>query len=386
MVRSILRNVQNSLVLGAVALCILAFQRLESLDSVHKPTPSSLWPYPPDAHHFSDNDDQGSAHYELIFGREIHFGLFRFPLPLLQKHPKSVLNDAYNSKESDDKAKNLRVVLQEKREGSVVMAREEAQHDGGVAILISIRDCSNDEMVDAAAVLMESLPSDSNVRLHAILDDDKENTVKCGGKLQGYELLSANKALGNVTASCLTKEETVLLIANTLDADVVLYAPLPAIAISHSSEASVSLLADELKSVAKSSAEIKKRIQEEKEKKISSILMIRPQRQELINGPPVTDLINDYCDKKKSANNTESFTMGNISPWRPCTRQGERTCRISDSVGIATLTNCPLTHTKESSGNKTPTDAAAECRELRLKWLQSRNSIMAKQNQDAKSE
>ena len=47
MVRSILRNIQNALGLMSVALCILAFQRLESLDVVHRASaPSSLWPYP----------------------------------------------------------------------------------------------------------------------------------------------------------------------------------------------------------------------------------------------------------------------------------------------------------------------------------------------------
>lgn len=50
MVRSILRQVQNTLIIMSVLLVMLAFERLESLDDtdIHKTSaPSSLWPHPP---------------------------------------------------------------------------------------------------------------------------------------------------------------------------------------------------------------------------------------------------------------------------------------------------------------------------------------------------
>lgn len=377
MVRSILRNVQNSLVLGAVALCILAFQRLESLDSVvHKP-PSSLWPHPPPLDDRFSDEGSGSpdleessaslrigSHHELVFGREIHIGLFRFPLPVLKKHPKSLLNDSYNSKESDDKTKNLRSVQEKRKRES---PREGTQPDGQVAIVISIREC-NEKTIDDAAVFKESLPSDSGIQLYAILDD-KEGAVKCADKLRGYEPVSASKVLRNITTSCLTEEESSLLIANTLDAALVLHVPLPSIVVPMESDTDLPLLAGGPRGDAK-----KINIQGDGDK---TILMTRPLGRESKNGP-ATNLIAEYCNKKNPANSTESFAIG--SPWRQCTRRpGEATCRISKSLGIATLAHCPLPERKELSEKRMSTDDAEKCRKLWLKWLQARSSLMEKQ-------
>ena len=148
MIRTILRSVQNSLVLASVLLVVLALQRLQSYDVTHayfndhqqhhhhhhhreskrhaastaaesnghydeqddddddddstRPYPaivdSAFWrlnqyhPYPdhPNQQRHHHHPKDASAHHQVVLGREYNIGLFRFFLPRLEKRSEGV--------------------------------------------------------------------------------------------------------------------------------------------------------------------------------------------------------------------------------------------------------------------------------------------------------
>jgi hypothetical protein len=129
-------------------------QRLSRLSTigVHK-APSSLWPYPPpDSFSYSDEEEHSSSFLRIgshnhVLGNEIRIVLFRLlRLAGSKEIPKlPFLNDSYSSKESDDKEKKNLLVNKEKSRNRV-------------ALLVSIRDC-REQTIQDAAVLRQSVAS-----------------------------------------------------------------------------------------------------------------------------------------------------------------------------------------------------------------------------------
>ena len=194
MVRSILRHVQNSLVIMSVALVFLAFQRLESLEVVHS-APSSLWPYPPPSSENQSEDgspDQAAprlgSHHELFVGREYRIGLFRFVLPIL-KLAKPV-SESYSTQE------NVRsnVRLTPKR-----LPLSYQTQQSRLAIVVPIDSCSFDT-VDAAAVFAHSLRNETDIHLYAIFLNDE--STQCSSMLKGYQILSLAKIFRWTLRAC----------------------------------------------------------------------------------------------------------------------------------------------------------------------------------------
>lgn len=155
MVRSILRHVQNTLMIMSVLLVMLAFERLQSLDDTgtHKASvPSSLWPHPP----YIDGSslDEGGVpsiciglRHRLVFGHELRIGLFRFVLPRLKRTdaitPASSLRKQFHSNQWGDESQESNA--------------QEKQKAPRVAYAVPIESCSSD-IIDAARVLQHSLP------------------------------------------------------------------------------------------------------------------------------------------------------------------------------------------------------------------------------------
>jgi hypothetical protein len=348
--------------LGAAALCILAFQRLSHLSTigVHK-APSSLWPYPPpDSSSYSDEEEHSSSFLRIgshhhVFGNEIRIGLFRFVLPVLKKYPKSLLNDSYSSKESEDKEKkNLRV--------------HEEKSRNRVALLVSIGDC-REQTIQDAAVLRQSVPSKSRVHLYAIMNNE-EDVKQCGDVIvkQGYKLLSASKLVKNLPASCLSEEESLLLLAHSLEMDTVVHVSLPAIVYRNKQDSSLPLLTDGF------NQNRRKEMIRRKPTSITSIgATLRPQGpkvvKELLDGS-----ITKYCEMKKmKKNHTSILTVDALMPWTPCRSNDGLTCRISQSTSVATLSHCPLP-LFDKVNNRTDSTESQDCQRLREMWLDAKDS------------
>jgi len=363
MVRSILRSIQNSLVLMSVALCILAFQRLESLDVVHKASspPSSLWPYPPpmDTHFFEDGSADSEetnailkigSHHELVIGREFHIGLFRFVLPVFKRQSKRV-----SYKQEEFFHSNLRMPTKKSPYNSFTLPSR-------VAFVVPITDCSEDT-IDAAAVLEQSLPRDSGVKLYATLFSD--TSVQCIDKLRGYEIM-----FPNVPSFCLAKHTLSLLIAHTIEADVAVYIPLPAIILTSGAMGVVPLLNDE--SMFGSENNLGDTTND------TAVLVVRPQEKKSIAN--TIELIKKQCNGGDFVNALKSFAINGIAPWKPCTRNGKQTCHVSNSVSVASFSNCPVPKKGESERNDT--EFYKECQDLRREWLQRRVSARETQEID----
>jgi hypothetical protein len=346
--------------LGAAALCILAFQRLSRLSTigVHK-APSSLWPYPPpDSSSYSDEEEHSSSFFRIgshhhVFGNEIRIGLFRFVLPVLKKYPKSLLNDSYSSKESDDKGKkNLRVNKEKSR--------------NRVALLVSIRDC-REQTIQDAAVLRQSVLAETRVHLYAIMRNE-EDVKQCGDAVvkQGYKLLSASKLVKNLPASCLSEEESLLLLAHSLEMDTVVHVSLPAIVYINKHDSSLPVLTDGF------NQNRGKEMIRKKPTNITSIATLRPQGRKVMN-ELLDGSIRKYCEMKKMKNQTSILTVDALMPWTPCRSNGGFTCHTSQSTSIATLSHCPLP-LFDKLNNRTDSTESQDCQRLREMWLDAKDS------------
>ena len=111
MVRSILRHVQNTLMIMSVLLVMLAFERLQALDDTgaHKASAlSALFSVASTPYIDGSSPDEGEvpsicigSRYRLVFGHELHIRLFRFVLPRLKRTdattPASSLRKQFHS-------------------------------------------------------------------------------------------------------------------------------------------------------------------------------------------------------------------------------------------------------------------------------------------------
>lgn len=388
MVRSILRNIQNALVLGSVALCILGFQRLESLDVVHssntqKASPSSLWPYPPPyTERFSEDGSMDSSdasgkewfkigpkHYEIhFFKKEIRLGLFRLIVPTVKETATLAWKEQHHHYHQSKT--HLRTTKKKGATPVVTNKKEESRWQEPVTAIVVVVESCDETTIDAALVLKQSLPSSSGIRLHAIVSSDER--VDCVDKLNGFEIVMPSNVLKPL---CLANKDLAFLIAHTLDADVAVYVPLPSLVVpmvesfSLSNNGSIQAMDEN---------NVERREQKEdppndiSSMDASSVLMIRPQGKEAIL--KLKDSIEEYCSGEKQS--SVLFSVKGLTPWRPCTgvANNETRCPITNSVSVATFRDCPMPWIV-----KTETSITVECRHLRQEWQQAREAVRSNQ-------
>jgi len=89
MLRQILRNIQNGLVLASVLLVIMALQRLQRYEFPHQLGSSSFAMDEGHAVAMDESVVRVGSHHQVVLGREFSIGLFRFFLPRLEKTEKT---------------------------------------------------------------------------------------------------------------------------------------------------------------------------------------------------------------------------------------------------------------------------------------------------------
>jgi hypothetical protein len=352
MVRSILRHVQNTLMIMSVLLVMLAFERLQSLDDTgpHKASaPSSLWPHPPYIDGSSPDEGEapsiriGSRH-RLVFGHELRIGLFRFVLPRLKRTdaittPASSLRKQFHSNQWGDK--------------SQLSSAQEKQKAPRVAYAVPIESCSSD-IIDSARVLQHSLPHGTFYAFH--LNDE---SVQCGPMLKGFRLVSPKEVYPNFDPSCVSKEMLSLLLAHGLDdADVIVYIPLPSLALSphEYSLSSISTITSRFRNDSKKHKEASMRVASN----VLSVQTTRPQ------GKGVVTRAIDSIAKQCHSQHNNATMLDFLVPWETCL--GNQGCHISESISIATFEDCPLPWSNDTSRKAT-------CQDLQKKWLRARELI-----------
>lgn len=381
MSRSILRNIQNSLVIMSLVLCILAFQRLESLDVVHKSSPpSSTWPYPPPyTERFSEDDsssrDSKPSLFELVFGRELPARWFCLSEiwkrhgPINAMPPAIAWHDSFITQSKNLRGSSYSSTL------NIMKSKSEKKQDEQVAILVTMDSCKDKNTVDTAALLEETLSKHlQDVRLYALVVNSKAMS-QCKQVLPyEYELVSFEQAFpsdGKTDVSCLTTEQKALLFAHSLEnIDTVAYVPLPSIAV-------VPFASDTIKKEKHSSTVDEPARHDEKE--ASSILTTRPQGKESV------EKFARLCHDK------ESSSQETFKGWQPCGNndEGVSSCRLTKTISIATFQDCsmmPLTmddKVKTTNSDDSKGHQSNECQYLQEQWRQAKDDVTHRSKQNS---
>jgi hypothetical protein len=214
--RAILRNVQNTLILSSVFLVILALQRLQKYEFPHQMNGGGG--FMEEGQQESDvsfgNTMEESAgiislfgsHHQVVLGKEFHFGLFRFFLPRLER--------------ASDKAATAL-----KQEWEVV---------GTATSIHYVVDFLNNNVtnvcdpwtLDAASVLHHSL--EEKIVLHAIVDSEANLSCNATSILSniGYRVVPSN----SITLNACSDVWQAYAIQKLKHVDVVVHLPVTSIA------------------------------------------------------------------------------------------------------------------------------------------------------------
>ena len=170
--------------------------------------------------------------------------------------------------------------------------------------------------------------------------------------------MSPKEAYPKFEPSCVSKETVSLLLAHGLDSDVVVYIPLPSLALSAKID-SVSPRSTITSNFMKDS----RKHEEALVRKASNVLSVRTTRPQ---GKDVVTRAMDSIAKQCDSHQHDATNLDLIVPWETCL--DKQSCHVSESISIATFADCPLPWSNDTSKK-------SECKELQKQWLRAREVI-----------